>query len=66
MGQKCEKCQGEYDANKYCLNCKKAFCHEVNTTKLKKTAPKSFDVINVCPNCGSEEIVPIESELIYG
>ena len=61
---KCEKCVGEHEAVKYCRGCKKAFCHMVKTIKMVSTSPKMFDVINSCPDCGSEKIVPIDSELV--
>ena len=48
----CEKCDGENDVTKYCLDCKKSFCHKVKTVKLIKVAPKLFDATNNCPNCG--------------
>ena len=63
MGLKCEKCDGEHEVTKYCLECKKVFCHEVKTFKIKQTAPKLFDVVSNCPNCGSDKVVPATSEL---
>ena len=60
MDLKCERCDGKYDVTKYCSNCKKAFCHEVKTIKLTNIAPKLFDVLTSCPECGSEKIISIK------
>ena len=59
MDLKCEKCAGEHEVIKYCVDCNKAFCYKVKTVKLVSTSPKLFDVVNICPDCGSEKIVPI-------
>ena len=62
MDLKCEKCDGKYDAIKYCRDCMKAFCHKVKTIKMVNTSPKMYDVKTNCPDCGSENVSPITSE----
>jgi hypothetical protein len=63
MELKCEKCDGKQKVTKYCNNCKKTFCHEVKTIKIHNIAPKLFNAITSCPECGSEEIVTLDCDL---
>jgi hypothetical protein len=53
----CKKCDGQNTVKKYCLACKHAFCEDINTTKVFMKAPKEADIIDTCPECGSEKII---------
>gem|GEM_PF-5180609 len=51
---------------KYCLECKEAFCDDVLTCKVIKSKSGKPEIINSCPNCGSDNMFYIKMDKSAG